>query len=303
DALVNWMSGLDVHIKYERKVKQIVTENGRFTAVILDTGAAFYGRSCILATGGRSYPATGSTGDGYRMAEALGHHVTNIYPALVPLETKGDLAPSLQGLAMKNVTASLWINNKKHSEAFGEMLFTHFGLSGPIILDLSREAVMALERGEKADIELDCKPALDEPTLDARLLRELDTNGRAKVKTMVKNLVPLKMILPLCELAELDPEKFCNQVNAAERKKLLRSLKHMRFEVTGHTGWNDAIITSGGIDLKEVNPSTLESKIVPGLFFAGEVLDLDAATGGYNLQIAWSGGHVAGNAAALQSKL
>ena len=294
DALVKWVSEQGVTIKYERKVKRLVSENGHFTSVILDTGAAFGGRTCILATGGRSYPATGSTGDGYRMAEETGHHISGIYPALVPLETKGELAPSLQGLSMKNVTANLWIGNKKHSDIFGEMLFTHFGLSGPIILDLSREAVRALGRDERVEIVLDCKPALDEATLDARLLRELDTNGRAKLKTMIKNLVPLKMVLPLCEYAGLNPEMFCNQVTAAERKQLLQSLKHLRFEVIGHTGWNDAIITSGGVDLKEVNPSTMESKILPGLFFAGEILDLDAATGGYNLQIAWSSGHVAG---------
>ncbi|MBN2780802.1 MAG: NAD(P)/FAD-dependent oxidoreductase [Candidatus Marinimicrobia bacterium] len=298
DALVSWIEGRGVTIKYQRKVKNLLVENGAVKGVELDTGSVFPCRAVILATGGRSYPATGSTGDGYVMAAALGHRIVTPLPALVPLTTSGGLAPELQGLSLRNVRADLYLDGKKVRSNFGEMLFTHFGLSGPIILDISRDAVIALAEGRRVEIELDCKAALDETVLDARLLRELDANGRAKLKTMIKNLVPLKMVLPLCAHAGLDPEKFCNQVSGEERRSLLTGLKHLRFTVTGHTGWNDAIITSGGVDLKEVNPSTLESKRIQGLYFAGEILDLDAATGGYNLQIAWSSGFVAGTAAA-----
>ena len=299
DALVSWVTDHGVTIKYKRKVKHIVTDDHKLTGVALDMGAEFSCTSCILTTGGRSYPATGSTGDGYRMAAEIGHRIIPPHPALVPLETSGDLAPSLQGLSMKNVKASLWVNNKKQRSEFGEMLFTHFGLSGPIILSLSRDAVIALSNNQPVELEIDCKPALSDATLDARLLRELDAHGKAKLKAMLKSLVPLKMILPLCKNTDLDPEKFCNQVNAAERKRILQWLKHMRFTVQGHTGWNDAVITSGGIDLKEINPSTMESKVLPNLYFAGEILDIDADTGGYNLQIAWSSGYVAGQSAAV----
>ncbi len=299
DALVSWVTHHGVTIKYKRKVKHIITDEHKLTGVSLDMGAEFSCTSCILTTGGRSYPATGSTGDGYRMAAEIGHKIIPPHPALVPLETSGDLAPSLQGLSMKNVEASLWVNNKKQRSEFGEMLFTHFGLSGPIILSLSRDAVIALSNNQSVELEIDCKPALSDTTLNARLLRELDAHGKAKLKAMLKNLVPLKMILPLCKNTGLDPEKFCNQVNAAERKRILQWLKHMRFTVQGHTGWNDAIITSGGIDLKEINPSTMESKVLPNLYFAGEIIDIDADTGGYNLQIAWSSGYVAGQSAAV----
>jgi predicted Rossmann fold flavoprotein len=299
NALVKWVEDSGVAIKYDRRVKRIIQEDGKITGVALDTGAVFNCKKVILATGGRSYPATGSTGDGFRMVLELGHKVHTTLPALVPLETAGDLAESMQGLSMRNVEATLWADNKKVRSMFGEMLFTHYGLSGPIILDLSRDAVIAKRDNKFVELTLDMKPALDEAKLDARLLRELDFHGKSKLKSMLKNLLPLKMLYPFCHYVECDPEKFCNQVSGAERKKILRGLKEMRFTITGNTGWNDAIITSGGIDLKEVNPSTMESKVISGLYFAGEVLDLDAATGGYNLQIAWSSGYVAGHSAAL----
>jgi predicted Rossmann fold flavoprotein len=300
DALVRWNTDTGVRINYQSKVDHIITENGTLKGVSLDSGTVYTCNACILTTGGRSYPSTGSTGDGYRMAKELGHHIIPTYPALVPLETKGDLAPSMQGLSLKNVRASLWVDNKKIRSEFGEMLFTHFGLSGPILLSLSRDAVIALNNDQHVEIEIDSKAALDEDTVNARLLREMDTHGKSKLKTMLKSLVPIKMILPLCEYSALDPEKYCNQISATERKRILQWLKHLRFTVTGHTGWNDAIITSGGIDLKEINASTMESKYIPKLYFAGEILDLDAATGGFNLQIAWSSGYVAGSNAAQQ---
>lgn len=293
-ALVKWVEGSGAEIRYDRRVKRILTENNTVTGVLLDTGAEFTCEKLIIATGGRSYPATGSSGDGHRMLRELGITVNQTLPALVPLETSGKLAESMQGLSLKNVEATLWADNKKIRSKFGEMLFTHFGLSGPIILDLSRDAVIAMKENKFVEITLDLKPALDNEQLDARLLRELDFHGKSKVKSMMKNLLPLKMLYPFCEYVACDPEKFCNQISGAERKNIHRGLKEMRFTITGNTGWNDAIVTSGGVELKEVNPSTMESKLITGLYVAGELLDLDAATGGYNLQIAWSSGYVAG---------
>jgi predicted Rossmann fold flavoprotein len=297
-ALVKWVEASGADIRYDRRVKRITSENGNITGVCLDTGAEFACKKVIIATGGRSYPATGSSGDGFRMLRELGHQVSKTLPALVPLETSGSLAESMQGLSLRNIEATLWADNKKIRSKFGEMLFTHFGLSGPVILDLSRDAVIAMNENKFVEITLDLKPALDHEKLDARLLRELDFHGRSKLKSMLKNLIPLKMLLPFCDYVDCDPEKYCNQINAKDRKRILRGLKEMRFTVTGNTGWNDAIITSGGVELKEINPSTMESKLINGLYIAGEILDLDAATGGYNLQIAWSSGYVAGMAAA-----
>lgn len=298
DALVNWNTGNGVRFKFERKVKELIIENHKVIGVKLDTGTVFACKNCILATGGRSYPATGSTGDGFRIAAEAGHRIIPSLPALVPLVTAGDLAASMQGLTLKNIEATLYINGKKKKSRFGELLFTGNGLSGPVILSLSRDAVIALHNGHKAEIEVDCKPALNKTMLEARIQRELDKHGNAKFKTMLRSLVPLQMISPLCASSGLNPDKYCNQINAAERTVLLRHLKKLRFEIVDHGGWEDAIITSGGVHLKEINPSTLESKIAAHLFFAGEILDLDAATGGYNLQIAWSSAFAAATAAA-----
>ncbi|MFA6619138.1 MAG: NAD(P)/FAD-dependent oxidoreductase [Candidatus Neomarinimicrobiota bacterium] len=299
-ALTKWNENKGVDIKYDRRVKDIIVENSELKGITLDTGASFTSHKVILATGGRSYPATGSTGDGYRMALKIGHRVSVTLPALVPLETEGSMAENMQGLSLKNVEATLWADNKKVRSKFGEMLFTHYGLSGPIILDLSRDAVIALRDNKFVEISINLKPALDEQKLQARLIRELDFNGRSKLKSMLKNLLPLTMIFPFCEYVQCDPDKYCNQVNAKERNRIQNGLREMRFKITGNTGWNDAIITSGGVELKQINPSTMESKLIPGLYFAGEILNLDAATGGYNLQIAWSSGHVAGKNAAIK---
>lgn len=296
-ALLDWNTQWGVEIRYEEAVTEILREAGKFTGVRTRRENRYHAGAGILASGGRSYPATGSSGDGYRLAEECGHSIRKPFPALVPLECYGKLAPSLQGLSLKNVRIELWVDGKRQGNRFGEMLFTHFGLSGPIILDISREAVEALEQKRKAEIRLDCKPALDNTVLDARLIRELGQHGKSKLKTLLKTLLPLSMILPFCREAGLDPEKFCSRITAEERRRILESLKDLRFELSGFRGWNEAIVTAGGIELKEVNPSTMESKVLPGLFFAGEILDLDAATGGFNLQIAWSSGFVAGRSA------
>ena len=252
----------------------------------------------ILATGGASYPATGSTGDGYDLARRLGHGITTIAPALIPLVTAGDAAARMQGLSLKNVRAELRVDGKKAGEQMGEMLFTHFGLSGPIILTLSKAAVQAVDQGKKTEIVIDLKPALDPAKLDARLLRDLGEHGKMHVENLLRGLMPPKLI-PIClEQTGLDGEKAAHQVSAEERKRLRLWLKELRFIVSGHRPLREAIVTAGGVSLTEVNPKTMQSRICPGLFLAGEVLDMDADTGGFNLQAALSTGHLAGLSAA-----
>ena len=252
----------------------------------------------ILATGGASYPATGSTGDGYDLARRLGHGITTIAPALIPLVTAGDTAKRLQGLSLRNVRAELRVDGKKNAEQMGEMLFTHFGLSGPIILTLSKAAVQALEQGRKTEIHVDLKPALEPAKLDARLQRDLNEHGKMHLENLLRGLMPPKLI-PVClDQTGLAGDKPANQISSEERKRLRVWLKEVRFEVTGHRPLREAIVTAGGVSLTEVNPKTMQSRICPGLFLAGEVLDMDADTGGFNLQAALSTGHLAGLSAA-----
>lgn len=252
----------------------------------------------ILATGGASYPATGSTGDGYDLARRLGHGITTITPALIPLVTAGDAAGRMQGLSLKNVRAELRVDGKKAGEQMGEMLFTHFGLSGPIILTLSKAAVQAVDQGKKTEIVIDLKPALDPAKLDARLLRDLGEHGKMHVENLLRGLMPPKLI-PIClEQTGLAGDKAAHQVSAEERKRLRLWLKELRFTVSGYRPLREAIVTAGGVSLTEVNPKTMQSRICPGLFLAGEVLDMDADTGGFNLQAALSTGHLAGLSAA-----
>jgi predicted Rossmann fold flavoprotein len=297
DALVGWAKAGGARLRTEEPAARLLIEDGRIAGVECRSGCVYHARMVVLATGGASYPGTGSTGDGYRMAEAVGHTIVPVRPALIPLETAGDIAPRLQGLSLRNVGVSLWVDGKKRAEAFGEMLFTHFGVSGPLILSLSGRAVDALRAGRSVGLAIDLKPALDEQTLDARLLRELDGHGKQQVQTMLKTLLPHKLI-PVCiDLTDIDAHKPCHQVTAEERRRLLRLLKDLRLDVTGHLPIEAAIVTAGGVSLREVEPRTMESKLVGGLYFAGEVLDLDADTGGYNLQAAFSTGWLAGRSA------
>jgi len=298
DALVRWVGERGVTLRTRSPVERLLVEGGRVVGVQTSAGRCYRADAVIVATGGASYPATGSTGDGYRLAEAVGHAIVPIRPALVPLETAGDVAPRLQGLSLRNVTVRVWVNGKKQAESFGEVLFTHFGLSGPIILSLSRQVVDALRLGQTVILSLDLKPALDERRLDARLLRDLDAHGKQQFRTLLEGLLPRKLI-PVCiDLTTIPPDKVGHQITAQERKRLRAWLKDFRLEVTGHRPFAEAIVTAGGVDTREVDPRTMASRLVEGLYFAGEVLDVDADTGGYNLQAAFSTGWLAGRSAA-----
>jgi predicted Rossmann fold flavoprotein len=299
-----------VTLRSQAPVERLVVEGGRITGVQLAQGAAEWASSdrlyraeaVIVATGGASYPGTGSTGDGYRMAQAVGHTIVPIRPALVPLEAAGDVASRLQGLSLRNVRVSVWVQGSKEAEAFGEMLFTHFGVSGPIVLSLSRGIVDVLGAGKRVELSIDLKPALDARKLDARLLRDLNDQGKRQFRTLLTGLLPKKLI-PVCiDLTGIPPDKVAGQITAHERGRLREWLQDFRLQVTGHRSFAQAIVTAGGVDTREVDPRTMESRLVEGLYFAGEVLDVDADTGGYNLQAAFSTGWVAGWAAANHAR-
>ncbi len=297
NALLHWVNQYNVEILYDSRVSELLIHDGKVTGLNVENGDSFKlinAKSVIICTGGKSYPATGSTGDGYKLAQLAGHRIETLHQALVPLETLGETASKLQGLALKNVTASLWVNGKKQAEDFGEMLFTHFGISGPIILTLSRIAVDALRTGASVEISIDLKPALDEQKLDTRLIRDLNENGKKLLENAFKLWLPSSMIPVFFELLSLDPKKECHQVSSKERRKIMLLMKEMRFKISGCRSYKEAVITAGGVSTSEVDSKTMESKLVKNLFFAGEVLDLDADTGGFNLQIAWSTGWVAG---------
>lgn len=304
ETLLKWINTYSVEFIFDSRVSELIIKDSQVKGVIIETTGGqreYYGKSIIICTGGKSYPATGSTGDGYKLAQMAGHTIEPLRQALVPLETEGNTASRLQGLSLKNINASLYISGKTHSSEFGEMLFTHYGLSGPVILTLSREAVSGLRSGQKVEIILDLKPALDEQKLDARLIRDLNENGKRQLENVFKLWLPSSMTPVFIDLLGLDPGKECHQVNSKERKTILRLMKHFTFRVTGCRSFKEAIITAGGVKTNEINPGTLESKLVKNLYFAGEVLDIDADTGGFNLQIAWSTGYLAGSKAFVKS--
>ncbi len=251
----------------------------------------------ILCTGGKSYPTTGSTGDGYQWAKDLGHAIVKPAPALVPIKTKEAWVRDVQGLSLKNVEISLIQDEKKKDSRFGEMLFTHFGLSGPIVLDISKKAGELAAKGEVV-ISIDLKPALSFDQLDARLQRDFKDNGKKDFINYLPEILPQKLIAVMIVLSGIDPRKKINVVTGAERKKLALLLKDLRLTFDGTAGFAQAVVTSGGVSTKEVNSKTMQSRIVSNLFLAGEILDLDGPTGGYNLQMCWSTGYAAGTYAA-----
>ncbi|MBQ7103387.1 MAG: aminoacetone oxidase family FAD-binding enzyme, partial [Anaerotignum sp.] len=282
-----------VKLHLESPVESILIEDGHAAGIRLKNGKEEKADGVIVCTGGLSYPGTGSTGDGYRFAKAAGHHVTKLYPSLVPLKTAENWCHELMGLSLKNIEITIKNNKgKKIYTDFGEMLFTHFGVSGPVILSASRHIILTIDEGYKLYIDL--KPAMDEKKLDARLLRDFEKFANKDFVNSLDELLPQKLIPVIIELAEIDPRKKVNSITKEERKRLVSLLKALPLTITGVTGYNEAVVTCGGIETDEIDPSTLESKLVKNLHFAGEVLDVDAYTGGFNLQIAFSTGYTAG---------
>ena len=303
-ALTNIMKDLGVQVRLNSQVTSLLTENGTVTGLKLKSGQTIDGDRVIVATGGLSYASTGSTGDGHKWLTNLGHTVKECKPALVPLTVEEDFYKDLQGLALKNVEVKLYdefipegtiIPKKKKPiyEGFGEMLFTHFGISGPLIISASSYYAKKAY-GKRVTLMLDLKPALSMEQLDKRILRDFEENANKSFKNAIGGLLPAKLIPVIIEAAGIDPDKAVNVITREERERLVNTLKGLRFTVTGSRDFNEAIITQGGINVKEVNPSTMESKLVKGLYIVGELLDVDALTGGVNLQVAWSTGHLAG---------
>lgn len=299
-ALEREMKKVGVKVCLNTEVKSVEAEKGKFNKVVLKDTTTQAADACIVATGGLSYRSTGSTGDGFRFAENVGHKVTQCFPSLVPMETKEPWICELQGLSLRNVEAKILDGKKELYKDFGEMLFTHFGVSGPLIISASSYVGKKFmdKNGQKKELtlEIDLKPALTEEQLDQRVLRDFEENHNRQFKNAITKLFPTKLIPVMLELGGIDPEKKVNSIEKEERKQFVHLIKHFRMTLTGLRGYLEAIITKGGVNVKEIDPGTMESKLVKVLYFAGEVLDLDALTGGFNLQIAWSTGYAAGNA-------
>ena len=292
-GLTRELHQLGVEIHLHTSVKRIVGKE-RFEHIELYDGSKVEGDACIVATGGFSYQTTGSTGDGYRFARELGHEVTEIMPSLVPLEIKEWYAKELQGLSLRNVQATIMDGKKKLYDDFGEMLFTHYGVSGPLMLSASSYIGKKLQEKELR-LVIDLKPALSVEQLDQRVLRDFDENMNKQFKNAIGKLFPAKLVPIMLELSGIDPDKKVNLISKEERQHFVWLMKNFEMTIKGLRDFNEAIITKGGVKVKEINPSTMESKLVQGLYFVGEVLDLDALTGGFNLQIAWSTAYACGN--------
>ncbi len=319
-AMIAWARQCGVSIRTRSPVEWLIQEEGHIIGVQVPRepksaisspltkaatqfrtdGRLYKADAVILATGGKSYPATGSTGDGYKLAERVRHTIVPPRPALVPLETTTAISDGLVGLTLKNINVSLYVDEKKLVEDFGEMKFEKYGLGGPSVVALSKQAVEALDNKQKVEISIDLKPALDDKKLDLRLLRDFESLGRKQFETILKGLLPAQLI-PVCiQQTRIYHDVSGNQITAEERKRLRLWLKDLRFEISGSRGFKEAIITSGGIPVSEINPRTMESKILKGLYLAGEIIDIDSDTGGYNLQAAFSTGYLAGESAAME---
>jgi len=297
DALVNYALSNGVQIKYQSNVKRIIVENNKVIGVEFTgkSGKEFlHTKSLILATGGVSYPKTGSSGDGYRMAEKLNHKIIPLKPALIPLETSDATINTINNLNLKNVKVTIISDDNYITDSFGEMSFIDNRITGPIILTLSKIIVEMLDENQKVELSIDLKPALSNTKLDKRLIREINENGKLNFRTILKQILPQKLISVCVEQTKVSENKLGHQITSEERKLLLAWLKKFRFTISRYRPISEAIVTSGGINLQEVNPRTMESKLINGLYFCGEVLDIDADTGGYNLQAAFSTGWVAG---------
>lgn len=305
DALKKELRRDSVRVRLSTPAASLVTQTGeneskKVTGVRLPDGSTLPADAVILATGGLSYPSTGSNGDGHRIAEETGHRVTDLLPSLVPfLIREQKCATDLMGLSLKNVSVTVRDGKKKIYTGFGEMLFTHFGVSGPLILSASALAAPMLRKKELT-LEIDLKPALSEEQLDQRLLRDFSAELNRSLKNALSDLFPSRLIPEVIRQSGISPEKKVHDLTKEDRSALVRAAKHLTYTLTGTRGWSEAIITKGGVNVRDVNPSTMESRLVSGLYFAGELLDLDALTGGFNLQIAWSTGWLAGQSAAAR---
>lgn len=299
EALERFLKKAGVKVWYNCRVKEIVAAGGRVT------GVRFGDReeacdALVLATGGASYPATGSTGDGYRLAQKLGHTIEPLYPALVPLETEEEWVRQATGLSLRNVAVTLGVDNRTVAEEFGEMLFTHYGVSGPVILTLSRRAAELLKKGKKPYISINLKPALSPEQLDNRLIRDFEKYSRKLFKNSLSDLLPAKLIEPVIQLSGVDPNLPVNQLTKRDRHSLLSVLRGLTLHIKGTRPLSEAIVTEGGVSTREIDPTTMESRVCKKLFLAGEVIDIAGNTGGYNLQAAFSTGYVAGQSAAKE---
>lgn len=287
---------LKVKTNYKTVVSDILTRDDGFYGLKLSgDNNEYIADSLIVATGGLSYPTTGSTGDGYEFAKKIGHTITELNPSLVPIHVKEEYVKELMGLSLKNIELSITSNSNIIYHDFGELLFTHFGVSGPVILSASSYIIPYLSSNKELELSIDLKPALTSEQLDNRILRDFEEVKNKHFKNSLDRLLPNKLIDVIIRLSEIDPEKQVNSITKEERLRLVGLLKHLTFHITKLSGYNQAVITKGGINVKEVNPSTMESKLVNNVYFVGEVLDLDALTGGFNLQIAWSTAYLAGN--------
>jgi predicted Rossmann fold flavoprotein len=293
NALLRYLNENNVRLITDSPVKSIEASEGKIKSIILRNGTVHNFDSVIIATGGMSYPLTGSTGDGYKMASEVGHKIISLRPSLVPLVVKEKWVSKLKGLTLKNVSVKLFdINGQKIFDDFGELLFTHFGLSGPIILTASRHISGYNYNGIKAVIDL--KPALNYEKLERRVIRDFDKYSKKQLKNSLGDLLPKALIPIMINCTGISPNKFVNQIRKEERQKLVYILKNLELNIKGTRPIQEAIVTAGGISVNEINPSTMESKLIKGLFFAGEIIDVDAYTGGFNLTIAFSTGHLAG---------
>ena len=294
-ALNRELKRLSVDVRLNTEVKDIIVNGGKATGVVVKCSgkeSTIQADNVIVATGGNSYQSTGSTGDGYRFARKLGHSVTPILPALVPFNVAEDWESDLQGLSLKNVSIVVLDGKQEIYSDFGEMLFTHFGVSGPLILSASSFAARRIKE-HPLKLIIDLKPALSQEQLDERILRDFDEEKNKAFKNSLDKLLPKKMIPVIVRLSDIDGNKKVNEITKQERQRLVSLIKGLELTITGLRGFNEAIITQGGINVREINPTTMESKLVKNLYFAGEVLDVDALTGGFNLQVAWSTGYAA----------
>jgi hypothetical protein len=296
ESLVAWAIDSGVKIKSGSPVAKIAAEDNRVVGIQLTKSETLIpANPVIIATGGKSYPATGSSGDGYRMAESVGHTIMPVYPASVPLVTKGTIAPSLKGISIESVIANLKVGGEIVAQSEGDLLFTHFGVSGPVILNISKYCVEQLRADNHPILSLDLIPEYSAEQIEKKLLEHYKISGKKQISSIVGEYIPSRMAQALLEQLQIDSTKRINQITAEERRKIIQGLKGLEIAIIGHRGFAEAQVSAGGVNLKEIDPRTMQSRLIKGLYFCGEVLDIDGDTGGFNLQAAFSTGYVAGS--------